>query len=309
MHEDWKSEYDTCLLNGDLNSATRIKNNNINRRFFKYRCFDEKRHWVDWIKETIFINSPKTFNDPFDCMINISPEATKQMLEEAVIKYLEQTVKLRKIDYNRLKVTDDIIEATCIILEQHGVKIDRELVNRNLFNAEPFKKKYDPFLRDILKVSCFSETNNSILMWSHYTNNHQGFCIEYDFSNDKDITNLLYPVSYSMKRYIMTSQDTNNNKWFIPTVLCKSPEWAYEQEWRYINAINPERFVRTSIGNEPAILSVPNTIKAIYLGAEFTKYHGDCLPEIKILTQSQNIDLYEMIFHEQEYKLIPNIIT
>jgi len=309
MDKEWKIKYGDYLLHGDLSSATIIKNENFNHRLFKFRCFDEKRYWVDWIKGTIFINSPKMFNDPFDCLINISPETRKQMLSEATVKFLEQKVKLSKIDYNRLNFADDVLEASCVVLEQHGIKVDRELLNKNLRSVNFFEKHYDPFLRDKLKVSCFSETNDSILMWSHYTNHHQGFCIEYDFSNDEDVVNLLFPVSYNIKRYMMTPQDLNSNKWFIPTVLCKSPEWAYEQEWRYINALNPDSFDVHPAENKPAILLAPNSIKAIFLGAEFIKYHGDYLVEIKRLTQALNIELYEMHFHDQEYRLIPDIIS
>lgn len=30
-------------------------------------------------------------------------------------------------------------------------------------------------------VTCFSESNDDTLMWSHYAEGHTGFCVEYDF--------------------------------------------------------------------------------------------------------------------------------
>jgi hypothetical protein len=33
--------------------------------------------------------------------------------------------------------------------------------------------------RAVTKVSSSSEVSDSILMWSHYADNHRGFCVEY----------------------------------------------------------------------------------------------------------------------------------
>ena len=38
-------------------------------------------------------------------------------------------------------------------------------------------------LNDCAYITCFSETPDNMLMWSHYANAHQGFCVEYDFNN------------------------------------------------------------------------------------------------------------------------------
>jgi hypothetical protein len=41
---------------------------------------------------------------------------------------------------------------------------------------------YDLILKNTKEfgICCFSETNDNIHMWSHYTNSHSGVCIEYD---------------------------------------------------------------------------------------------------------------------------------
>jgi hypothetical protein len=46
-------------------------------------------------------------------------------------------------------------------------------------------------LRNNIKITCFSEELFSMPMWSHYANNHKGFCIEYDFTR----------LSYEKKGY------------------------------------------------------------------------------------------------------------
>ena len=80
--KDWKTKYDTHLINGDFDLATKIKDNNFKNRLFKYRCFDNENNWKDWIKGTIFVNSPSSFNDPYNCMINIASETRTEMIRK-----------------------------------------------------------------------------------------------------------------------------------------------------------------------------------------------------------------------------------
>lgn len=35
--------------------------------------------------------------------------------------------------------------------------------------------------RKTLLITCFSDDNNSAYMWENYANNHEGFCVVYDF--------------------------------------------------------------------------------------------------------------------------------
>jgi len=306
MCKKWKIEYDTHILKGDLDLAKNIKDRNLNRKFYKYRCFDDKQYWVDWIKGIIFLNSPNNFNDPFDCLINVSQETSKLMFKDSIIKYFEtQKIKLKKVDFNRLMYADDLIEVTCIILEQHGRKVNRTLLDRTLLERYTGQRS-ESFLRETLRVSCFSEIKDSILMWSHYANYHQGFCIEYNFSNDEHITDLLFPVVYNVERYKILPQFLKNKNLIIPTILCKAPEWSYEQEWRYANIINPE--LCNHLENPTTKLSTINAIKAIYLGADAIKYNEAAVNELKQIAKSRNIAIYEMKFDEYEYKLIPESI-
>jgi len=45
---------------------------------------------------------------------------------------------------------------------------------------EAFAKTLTASHKDSLKVCSFSGTQYSIIMWSHYADQHRGFCIEYD---------------------------------------------------------------------------------------------------------------------------------
>jgi len=95
-----------------------------------------------------------------------------------------------------------------------------------------------------LGVSCFSTKNNSILMWSHYANKHQGICLEFTTGKyplvkaDSDSkVHVFQKVKYlradrypevSLKNFLDASPQTLN------AILCKAFEWRYEKEWRLV---------------------------------------------------------------------------
>lgn len=89
-------------------------------------------------------------------------------------------------------------------------------------------------------------------MWSHYTNKHKGFCIEYDLSKCS-VKHIRYfhPIIYNDKRYEIknkdfwikrflylhkedgiTIQEAKNIGDIILASMVKSLNWEYEKEWR-----------------------------------------------------------------------------
>lgn len=102
-------------------------------------------------------------------------------------------------------------------------------------------------------IACFSESIDSILMWSHYADSHKGFALEYDFrpTLDQPIKNVwLFSVVYSKERHDISDYiawaflrilgfptkmpDISAS---IKNALWKSDVWAYEKEWRMIDSI------------------------------------------------------------------------
>ena len=67
---------------------------------------------------------------------------------------------------------------------------------------------YFPILSETSKrysaIACFSESVESVLMWSHYANSHKGFALDYNFrpTLEQPIKNVgLFPVVYSKERF------------------------------------------------------------------------------------------------------------
>ncbi len=104
-----------------------------------------------------------------------------------------------------------------------------------------------------IAVICFSEVNNDILMWSHYTQGHAGFCIELERKEENDLGNWDYcaPVVYNTDNRVLTftPQQLENSESFTKIATSKSPHWRYEREWRLI--------VRHDLANKHIPLPAP----------------------------------------------------
>jgi hypothetical protein len=100
--------------------------------------------------------------------------------------------------------------------------------------------------KQITKLCSFSAINDSILMWSHYADNHRGFCVEYDLERlqpEHFFRRSLYPIIYSDCLYDLTgfceklvgsSRDKFSPMSPLVPLLHKFQGWSYEQEWRLV---------------------------------------------------------------------------
>tara|TARA_R110002033_G_scaffold163161_1_gene200097 strand:+ start:805 stop:1638 length:834 start_codon:yes stop_codon:yes gene_type:complete len=105
-----------------------------------------------------------------------------------------------------------------------------------------FRKYRDDINRlfDRYKMFCVTIKGNNNLMWSHYTNYHQGFCIEFDASNFCAEEVSYKPELAKFRLLDIVKEDygliTKENLGHLITeaMLTKLEEWDYEEEYRII---------------------------------------------------------------------------
>lgn len=162
-------------------------------------------------------------------------------------------------------------------------------MNIDMGNVEELiKNELQVFYEELIKqikfnVSCFSEIPDSILMWSHYANNHEGFCIGYDTSRiPQNIKKEFYPVFYHETLFplIKKGEDINEYKF---NSLIKYKDWKYENEWRLIANVK----------------FIPLKPSKIYLGVRCN--HN--IDFFKDIARKKNCKLYKMKMNYSEYKL------
>ncbi len=175
---------------------------------FKY--FSDTTRNLEMIKaDKMWYSAPCNFNDAFDCDISIDE---KQIIAD--IMQIDPKPRVGSTEWKRRR--DDV---------------KRELRTfRSIF--ENFKKSTG--------VTCLSESDDSLLMWSHYANNHRGMCVEYELMEiNKQLQFTPVPVVYSNQRACFGTLDMETagndaTKALIHSLTSKSNDWSYEKEWRII---------------------------------------------------------------------------
>ena len=83
------------------------------------------------------------------------------------------------------------------------------------------------------RIFCLTTKPTSLLMWAHYADKHRGLCLEFDATAEKiwGARRVVYA-----DRFLSTSAETiaNSEKLVELSLLTKSTEWAYEEEYRVL---------------------------------------------------------------------------
>ena len=162
----------------------------MRRTLFRYRSFNmEKLNDYSYIHQRIiniekwkfeafeglvYPSSPLYFNDPYDCEFCFQSDALEGVLDrETYIHLLERRFSLKQEEKNRILYSDNIERAMQIVLQAHGGRLSDSWMNilQNGLND------CMSTIKDAVRVVCLSEVYDSMLMWSHYAQNHTGFCI------------------------------------------------------------------------------------------------------------------------------------
>ena len=168
-----------------------------------------------------------------------------------------------------------------------------------------------------LGITSFTECDyTNVLMWSHYANSHEGYCIEYDLSNlkiNENNSNYLYPIFYTKEIYDLTkyiflflksqayhTKEINIANYITLATLFKAKDWAYEKEWRLV-ITKPLFNLKDKDKQYPFIKP-----SALYIGLKANENLRSTL--IKI-ARTKNISIYQMEQNYKEYKLNKKQIT
>lgn len=304
----------------------------VNAHLFKvlprslYRYREVSGNSIDALENDKFVTVSATkFNDPYDTLVAYNPEDIKKYLQELLSD--ELLIELKSMVQSPRKNIilghfSRKLNESCKKYEQEILKCESKNALAdciyNLISTKIFRDKIISPLKDVLKgyatMGCLCERNDSILMWSHYTNSHQGFLLEYDtlglLETSANSDALLLPVDYAPFRYNATELVLSNIlrliglnmlKWnrfeVLMSMIRKSDEWAYENEWRVIRL--PQK--QDDIHNDVEFFIYKP--KAIYYGANMSKNDRMKLHTIAL---RKGIPEYEMFLDETSPKFVMN---
>lgn len=78
-------------------------------------------------------------------------------------------------------------------------------------------------------VTCFSESGDIILLWSHYSSNHTGMCLTFEIEDP--LPKNLFKVEYT---HVFPDIVGDVKKDFFKYLITKGKSWEYEREHRLI---------------------------------------------------------------------------
>jgi len=317
------------------------KNSHIPKSLFKFYA-PTSDNIIDIKKQRVWFSHPKSFNDPFDCHSGYDATSYEKF---SLLEHIKQIGFVDEInsrkgftenEFNRIynSTTEYIwgwnntIEEYTSVIRKISDSKSKEFQNEFYRIRTKFRNDVETKinkLRDVnIRIACFSELNSNnfppknndfehmIQMWSHYADNHKGFCVEYDmstinpssllplkysYSKDNEDAFLeertmlltvagLFPVIYTanrvnipktkLKKLIIDNNklhhDSEIDALLYKTFIVKSAKWNYEKEWRIIIDGDICQYYDNKI-------PFPY-IKKIYLGCKMETHNIDTILEI-----------------------------
>lgn len=245
----------------DIERAFLVKHPHVPARLYKYRQFTEY-HLDALKKDVLWLSSPDRLNDPYEAQVSFDVNRFK-VEDQSVDHFLTEARRARQAieagedwrptepsrpinagDWRRQTVST-ILQSSDLPEKEAFASIVEEWSKEQ---AQAHVRSMSQQFRKGFSVLSLSATANNKLLWAHYSNSHKGFAIEYDFASLPygDLrSRLCFPVFYTTKlrdatRYLAKPGKPFNNLFGQYMCLVKQDDWAYEKEWRIVQAIGPE---------------------------------------------------------------------
>ena len=244
-------------------------------------------------------SDPKTLNDPFELSPNIDPS-------QFTGKKLERLLRLdRNVDYwyqreegwRKFSSKKQFKRWYLKDIPRRAAELLLQVPN----NVEHVKRSFVDLFSRYWRIICASSVFDSILMWSHYAENHAGIVLEFDTA-EAPFTNIdkecIAEVIYSEKKanYSHFDKVARFRKEMFAVAATKATDWAYEKE------------VRVFIPSTPfqASLFVPLTprcISAVYLGSRSTTKTTTLIRNALSRAELAHVQAFQARLHPSEYAL------
>lgn len=173
------------------------------------------------INSELWFSNPSDFNDPYDCNLGYN---YSNISLEAIYNYLKNSKTEKSLIYKNALLQDIAwtLFSNPIECQKLGGSILSKLINDS-------------------GICCFSERDDTLLMWSHYSDSHKGVSLTFDVEKDINFFKSLFIVEYP-DIYPLINPFNNYGKEIQLLLATKSKEWNYEKEIRVIknNGINPQ---------------------------------------------------------------------
>ncbi|HDF8531299.1 TPA: DUF2971 domain-containing protein [Vibrio parahaemolyticus] len=219
------------------------------RSFFKYMPASTAKIVLE--NKTLRWSSPIEFNDPFDVPRELAFGVSPKEIQRALVEKLTQLI------YEPPENTDSLPEKIKVVLEAIKQSGNEELKKTmvkalleeldNSSNSsvalEEFQSRWRQMIPEF-RILCLSEHHDKASMWYHYADKYQGVVVELICCDKTDSALLLakkmdYPTekpgvytAAGWADFLLLPQRDALESIINLATYTKSPDWAYEDEWR-----------------------------------------------------------------------------
>lgn len=257
---------------------------------YKYVSCNEDGYDIENIKSAaLWLNTPESFNDPFDIFADFEMGTSDRV---KALEICQDTYGKSDLGYIEKMPSEFLLRLQRLT--------DRET---------PFNSKYG--------ITCFSRTDDNILMWSHYANSHKGICLGYSLDENTDLENYflditkclphlgtfgcdMLPIEYvdQNARPVFRLDDKDIKKNVKRLLRTKYRAWEYEQEVRLMIMTKDKPYFPGPIFYHKDYLK-EITFGAMMRFSDFMKNYLDLID----LIDSYKINTYVMTLDSKRYQL------
>lgn len=286
----------------------------------------------------IRFTQPSALNDPFESLPMIERIMEENDFykllndhvgENELRKTIKDTIRHELRPYERVmnldfSLSEEFIDEVMNNFEDITQPFIREALNpENLDESysQNFKKRFST----TFGILSLTQNPDNLLMWSHYSDSHRGFLIEFKEGanffdqqiSDVDTIRKLKKVRYVTERPQIESlfdpqkvdQDDYMEELMSQFFYIKSERWEYEMEMRMILPLeNSDETFELPNGEKVHLFSIPpNLIKSVVLGSQMPERTEEKLFEILKRGHFDHIDIYRAKLDINGYKV--NIVN
>jgi hypothetical protein len=240
-------------------------------RLYKYGSLQKPEYLREVLLDSkIYCCSPLDFNDPFDCRPKIVVGKAQQELEEAK-KVIEGILRKR---------TD---------LDRNSRRVEARRIVKQIQESVGLMDMYK-LLLGRAGVYCLSAKNDNLLMWAHYGDSHRGYCLEFSAEPRGSFFSNAEPVQYQEQYPVVKLFAADKLVWGKESLLTKSTDWKYEEEWRVTSA-------------QPGHLNFPSeNLIAVILGCRISDTNRQQILAWNAARNS-SVLLRQAFMHEDEFRI------
>lgn len=258
----------------------------MRRKLYKFRTWRSEYHRRILTHRELWFASPASFNDPFDCGIPLRYDLTSTKGRFGLFAHRRphsvDNRSARRSKARKLASTSRI----------------------DVLSTLELTEKYREFAKKEYGVLSFAGELHYQLLWAHYSDSHQGFCLEFDLDfletffdgivRETNRGNFMssFEVDYQETYPRIVPNAANLGEQTIKLLCTKAMDWSYEKEWRFIwpkHANFPVHFL-------------PNAVTGIFLGCAMPTTHREVLLSLASKSFSQ-IPIFEARMSPDKFAL------